>query len=356
MIASMTGFAAATREIAGGQLAVELKSVNHRYLEFQCRLAEELRALEPVLREAVAGGLTRGKVDCRLTFTPAARRRAGPRPGRARPRGARRGLGARGRRVPAGAPALGVGGAALARRARRRGGRRPTRSARTSRSSPPRPWRSSTQTRRREGEKLAQVLRERLESMAALVARAQPLMPEVMKAFRDKLAARLAEAAAAPSDERIQQEVVLYAARIDVDEELERLVAHVAEFRRVLDKGGRVRQAPGLPVPGAQPRGQHARLEVGLLGHDAHLGGAEGPHRADARAGPEHRVGHLMHVRRPLRRGGALRRRQDQPRERDAGGRARHPAVGVLHHARAARGRGRGARLPLRRAARPSRR
>ena len=72
MIASMTGFAAATREVAGGQLAVELKSVNHRYLEFQCRLADDLRALEPVLREAVAAGLARGKVDCRLTFTPAA--------------------------------------------------------------------------------------------------------------------------------------------------------------------------------------------------------------------------------------------------------------------------------------------
>jgi len=95
-----------------------------------------------------------------------------------------------------------------------------------------------TQTRRREGDKLAQVLRERLDSMAGLVAKAQPLMPEVMNAFREKLAARLAEAAAAPTDERIQQEVVLYAARIDVDEELERLVAHVAEFRRVLDKGG----------------------------------------------------------------------------------------------------------------------
>jgi len=63
-------------------------------------------------------------------------------------------------------------------------------------------------------------------------------MPEVMKSYRDRLAARLAEASAAPTDERIQQEVVLYAARIDVDEELERLVAHVAEFRRVLDKGG----------------------------------------------------------------------------------------------------------------------
>ncbi len=237
MIASMTGFAAATREVPGGQLAVELKSVNHRYLEFQCRLAEDLRALEPVLREAVAAGLTRGKVDCRLTFTPAA---AGERAlvpddkalaalaeasakvqsafREARPLSVHEVLHWPGVLAGAeiGADTIRDDAARLAAQA----------------------VAELTQTRRREGDELAQVLRERLESMAALVAQAQPLMPEVMKAYREKLAARLAEAAASPSDERIQQEVVLYAARIDVDEELERLGAHVAEFRRVLDKGG----------------------------------------------------------------------------------------------------------------------
>ena len=94
------------------------------------------------------------------------------------------------------------------------------------------------QTREREGAKLAQMLRERLDRMAELVKEAQPLMPAAIRAFQEKLAARLAEAGAAPSDERIHQEVVLYAARIDVDEELSRLVAHLAEVRRVLDKGG----------------------------------------------------------------------------------------------------------------------
>ncbi len=237
MIASMTGFAAATREVAGGQLAVELKSVNHRYLEFQCRLADDLRALEPVLREAVAAGLTRGKVDCRLTFTPAA----------------------------AGARSLSPDGEALAALAQASAAVAAVfPQARALSVAEVLHWPGVlanaevaadqiredvariaaqavgelTQTRRREGEKLGQVLRERLESMAALVAKAQPIMPEVMRAFREKLSARLAEAAAAPTDERIQQEVVLYCARIDVDEELERLAAHVGEFRRVLDKGG----------------------------------------------------------------------------------------------------------------------
>ena len=66
----MTGFAAAAHESATGSLAVELKTVNHRYLEFQTRIPEELRPLEPAMREAIAARLTRGKVDCRVTFTP----------------------------------------------------------------------------------------------------------------------------------------------------------------------------------------------------------------------------------------------------------------------------------------------
>jgi uncharacterized protein (TIGR00255 family) len=93
-------------------------------------------------------------------------------------------------------------------------------------------------SRAREGAKLEAVLRERLDRMSELVREAQPLIPGAMKAFQDKLAAKLAEAGAAPSDERVHQEVVLYAARIDVDEELSRLTTHIAEFRRVLDRGG----------------------------------------------------------------------------------------------------------------------
>ena len=71
MIASMTGFAAAAEESPQGSLAVELKTVNHRYLVFQTRIPEEFRPLEPAMREAVAARLTRGKVDCRVTFSPA---------------------------------------------------------------------------------------------------------------------------------------------------------------------------------------------------------------------------------------------------------------------------------------------
>src|SRR5690349_4595499 len=63
MISSMTGFAAATHESAQGSIGVEVKTVNHR-------VPEELRPPEPAMREAVAARLTRGKADCRVTFTP----------------------------------------------------------------------------------------------------------------------------------------------------------------------------------------------------------------------------------------------------------------------------------------------
>jgi len=237
MIASMTGFAAATAESPHGSLAVELKTVNHRYLEFQTRMPEEFRPLEPAMREAVAARLTRGKVDCRITFTaaPTARRSVVPdsdamaalqaaanevraRFPEARPLSVSEVLHWPGVLADAMLSAdeqkeivLALVGKAIV---------------------------ELTNTRMREGAKLEAILRERLDRIGALVKEAEPLIPSAVKAFADKLAAKVAEAGASPSDERVHQEIVLYAARIDVDEELSRLVAHVAEFRRVLDKGG----------------------------------------------------------------------------------------------------------------------
>ena len=237
MIASMTGFASRTRESAQGQLAVELKTVNHRYLEFQSRIPDELRALEPAMREAVTGKLTRGKVDCRLTFTP---KGVGP------------------RAVTPDAQAMKVlADASAAVRAHFPDARALSVSeilhwpgVLADESMSPERMREDVvallgeaiaelnQTRAREGSKLEALLVERLDRMAELAREAQPMMPAAVKAFQEKLAAKLAEAAAAPTEERLQQEVVLYAARIDVDEELSRLAAHIAEMRRVLSKGG----------------------------------------------------------------------------------------------------------------------
>ena len=219
------------------QPPVELKTVNHRYLEFQTRIPEELRPLESAMREAVAARLSRGKVDCRVTYTP----------------------------VQTGSRTLvpdEQAMAALQAAAERVAGRFP--GARQLSVAEVLHWPGVLAddalspdrlkdelmgvlagaigeldaSRSREGAKLEAVLRERLAAMAKLVEEARPLVPGALKAFQDKLAAKIAEAGASPSDERVNQEIVLYAARIDVDEELARLVTHIAEFRRVLDKGG----------------------------------------------------------------------------------------------------------------------
>jgi uncharacterized protein YicC (UPF0701 family) len=76
MVCSMTGYATVARELAQGTLTLELRSVNGRYLDVQFRMAEELRAVEPALRELVTGAVARGKVDCRINFAAAPLARA----------------------------------------------------------------------------------------------------------------------------------------------------------------------------------------------------------------------------------------------------------------------------------------
>jgi uncharacterized protein (TIGR00255 family) len=237
MISSMTGFAAAARESAQGSLAVELKTVNHRYLEFQTRVPEEIRPLEPAMREAVAAHLTRGKVDCRITFTPAtaAQRSLVP------DAGALEALRAASTRVLERFPdarALSVSEVLHWPGVLSESTLSPEQVREDVMQLLERALGELDPTRRREGAKLEKVLRERLASMSVLVADARPLMPAAIKAFTEKLGAKIAEAGASPSDERVHQEIVLYAARIDVDEEIARLVTPIAEFTRVLAKGG----------------------------------------------------------------------------------------------------------------------
>jgi uncharacterized protein (TIGR00255 family) len=237
MIASMTGFAAAARESAQGSLAVELKSVNHRYLEFQTRVPEEIRPLEPAMREAVAAHLTRGKVDCRITFTPANAAQRSLAPDATALEGLLDASKHVLERFPEARP-LSVSEILHWPGVLAEATLSPDRVRDDVMQLLDRALAELDQTRRREGAKLEQVLRDRLARMAELVAEAGPLMPVAIKAYQEKLAAKIAEASAAPSDERIHQEIVLYASRIDVDEEIARLGTHITEFRRVLDKGG----------------------------------------------------------------------------------------------------------------------
>ncbi|MBI3715828.1 MAG: YicC family protein [Betaproteobacteria bacterium] len=240
-IVSMTGFAAVSGEVQGGRFALELKSVNHRYLEFQTRMPEDLRSLEHAMRDLVAAKLTRGKVDCRVTFTPVATRDtlAPNDEALAALAASQQAILEKFKASPPRtlsvweimhAPGV-LGDAALLTDDARERLLSLTRQA----------LEELNATRAREGEKLKAMLIERLDGIDALVKQVTPLIPQLVAAYQEKLTAKLNEAmAAAAADERVKQEVVLFASRIDVAEELNRLSTHVTEVRRVLKAGGSV--------------------------------------------------------------------------------------------------------------------
>ena len=239
MIHSMTGYASAARNLPRCQLGVELRSVNSRYLDIAFRLPEELRALESQLREMIAAKVNRGKLECRasLAYLPAAQ-------------GALdlneelvQRLVAAGRRVQELAPeARALSVADILRWPGVIGG--PDISldelGNAFRELVAEALEEFNASRAREGAKLAHAILERAARMQALVQAIAPKVPALVKAYGEKLSARLQEAGLSPDDDRMRQEIVLFASKIDVDEELSRLSAHIHELQHVLAKGGAV--------------------------------------------------------------------------------------------------------------------
>jgi uncharacterized protein (TIGR00255 family) len=231
MIRSMTAYANTEATTSQGWLACEVRAVNSRFLETGVRLPDELRTLEPQVREAIAARLARGKVDATFRYRPpaaaadllldehtatqlatvAAALKANF------PQLATDFAGLLewpGLLVKPQLDQAGLDAAALALLERTLD--------------------EFIAGRGREGEKLAAVLRERLDGIARTVADVRVLLPDVRAALRAKLEARLAELRQAADPGRLEQELVLQLSRMDVDEELDRLDAHVSEARRIL--------------------------------------------------------------------------------------------------------------------------
>ena len=239
MILSMTGFAAATAELPGISLAVELRSVNHRYLDVTLKLPEELRTLEPALRERLAAAQKRGKVECRVALARTAGGTAGIAINLERVQQLAHAAASVAAAVPGTAPLTTADvlrwpgvmvDASISQEALAEQVDALLQQALT----------ELTSARAREGAKLRAVLEARCADIEAQVARVAPRIPALHAAFLEKLGARLAEAGLDPNEERLKQELALFATRIDVAEEVARLATHVAEMRRVLAQGGSV--------------------------------------------------------------------------------------------------------------------
>jgi len=233
-IRSMTAFASGERATAGGTLGCELRAVNHRFLEIGMRLPDELRALEPALRERIAARVARGKLDLTLRL-----------------------------RTPEGGDALQLDPhvlGQLSELALDMQARFPA--LRTeftellqfpgvlqSRSVDPVALQAEAMAlldqvlgefvvaREREGGKLAVVIGERVDGIARIAGQVRTLMPVIGAGQRQKLEARLADLRQPADPGRLEQELVLWLQKLDVDEELDRLDSHIAEIRRVLKQG-----------------------------------------------------------------------------------------------------------------------
>jgi uncharacterized protein (TIGR00255 family) len=239
MTASMTGFAARTLNLNHASVAIDLRSVNQRYLELHFRLSDEFRPLEPQLRELLQQHLTRGKVECRIGLAlataasldnglePAILERLADWQSEIR------------QRLPDAAP-LSVNELLHWPGAVRSEGVSQDELNEAVLSGLRATLDDLVESRRREGTRLRQHILDRLAAAEAQVTALQPLLPTLVAAQREKLAERLREALGEAGHERLAQEVALAAQKADVDEELSRLATHFAEVRRVLDQPGAI--------------------------------------------------------------------------------------------------------------------
>ncbi len=235
----MTGYAAASADSPRGRLSIELRSVNARFLDLQFRIADELRALEPMLRELVGARLSRGKIDCRFffnesTFSAKRERLSTEALGRLKS------LAAEAQSAfPAAAPlsiadVLRWPGVIAEQTADEETLRAITSEICT------RALDDLVAARTREGAKLAASVLERVAAMRRRVEEVAPLVPQAVAAYQAKITERLREAIGTADDDRVRTELALFGAKADVDEELERLRAHLSEVERALGKGGAV--------------------------------------------------------------------------------------------------------------------
>ena len=243
MILSMTGYAPASAELDSGSLTLELRAVNHRYLDIQFRMPDELRCFENSLREAISAQLQRGKVECRINY----------------------------------AARSAQSGATLNSELLKQLETWSREVLHTLPEAPPLSvaevlqWKGMLESpgvsldeirialfelmqdalqefsasRAREGDKLKEFLLQRVEKIEALRSGVIPHVPAAIAAYEKKLITRLREAmqnATAQDmwDERIRQEITVFASKVDVDEELSRLDSHLTEMRRILAHGGAV--------------------------------------------------------------------------------------------------------------------
>ena len=231
MIRSMTAYASAETTGPTGTLSCELRTVNHRYLELSPRLPDDLRSFESLLRERIAAKLSRGKLDITVRRTSDSRSESLQVNNTLLARLSELNLD-----MAARFPGLHVEFTDLLRfpGVLQQNAIDPESQQAALFDVLDRALDALTATREREGEKLGEILRDKLDNIERVVADVRGWMPQIRAALRTRLETRLADLKQPVEPGRLEQELVLQITRTDVDEELDRLSTHIGETRRVL--------------------------------------------------------------------------------------------------------------------------
>jgi len=234
---SMTGFAAATVNLDNGSIGLELRAVNSRFLDLSFRMGDDFRILEPVIRERINAKVKRGKMECRLYFSAKEGSQLPSEPNTIVLEQLAA-LADQVRHIIPDARAMGI--AEILRWPGMLGDNAndPEAMQAAALALVDGAIRDFNASRAQEGAKLAAIIQQKVAGMRALVTDLRPRTPAIVAAFRDKITRRVEEIMQGADPERIHQEVALFAQKIDVDEELDRLSTHLDEVERVVKQGG----------------------------------------------------------------------------------------------------------------------
>ena len=231
----MTAFARIESQHDQGGVQWEIRSVNHRYLDVGVRLPEDLRRIEPKVRERVGAHLKRGKIDCTLRVLPGPEQADGLSVDRDLAARVAAGARAVADLLPDPAPVSPVDvlrwpGVVQAQAPD------PELIERIVLDELDHALSDLVAMREREGARIETLIRERLDDLRVEVDRVRELLPAIVQAYRERMRARVEELDAAVDEGRVEQEVALIAQRMDVAEELDRLEAHAGEVRATLER------------------------------------------------------------------------------------------------------------------------
>ena len=233
MLHSMTGFARQSAETALGTLSWELRAVNHRYLDVQFRLPEELRPKEHAFKQQVGAAMGRGKIDCSLHF----QRATGQQSDMQLNTELVSLIGARAAEVAESLPtAAPINPVDILRWpgviAESEVDAEPLFAAAASLLEET--LTAMTTMRAGEGERIAEMIETRCSDIATIAAAVRKRLPDVLAAVSVKQRERIERLDVAADPARLEVELALVAQKLDVDEEVDRLDSHLTEIRQAL--------------------------------------------------------------------------------------------------------------------------